>query len=211
MDGVLADSKSTYAVVVQAVLRERGVSLGLEEVVDARVPHVPRWVDALVPTDHPEREALVASCATEVRARMPERCEEIPLADNAREILSRLPADMRKFVLTNSTSKLAHGILDRLGLWGLIEKVVSSDDGFGGKEEAIAHIVSEVGVPASQVTYCGDTDGDVKVARRAGCRSIILYTHMSWDHGKLEAILSRGADVLIMDLDDLPFAMGVDE
>ena len=34
---------------------------------------------------------------------------------------------------------------------------------------------------------------------------------MSWDHGKLEAILSRGADVLIMDLDDLPFAMGVDE
>lgn len=199
LDGVLVSSKDTYARVVCEVL-----GVGLEDAVSARVPHVGRWVDALVPGDRQDRDGLVEELTREVRSRMKARAGELDVRESAREVLEVLSSSCYLYLLTNSTSGFAHGVLDRIGLWGIFRGVITSDDGFGDKDKAIAHIGEQAGVDGRSMIYVGDTAGDVACARRAGCRSVVVYTPWSWDHGSKEAIEAERPDALTECFSDLP-------
>jgi phosphoglycolate phosphatase-like HAD superfamily hydrolase len=154
LDGVLVDSSGLYARAVEESLERRGIALAHEDVIAARVAHVPTWLDALLPRDMPQRDEVSRELTVEVRTSMVEQAGEIPLHPDAREMLSAIAEKYTLFLLTNSTSGFANGVLDRHGLTPLFERVFTSDDGFANKQEAIAHIAARCATSHSSATRC---------------------------------------------------------
>jgi len=196
LDGVLVDSCALYAEVIGEVLGRAGHAVTQREIIEARVPHVPGWVEGLVPAGAP-----VPQLTAEVRAGVAARSGELAIRPSAPAVLSRLSERRRLFLLTNSTARFAMGVLDRHGLAPRFQRIITSDDGFVSKAAAIAHVLEACGGAPGDAAYVGDTLRDIASARQAGCRVVILYTDWSWDHGRRGEIEEARPDAVASSLE----------
>jgi phosphoglycolate phosphatase len=207
LDGVLVDSSDLYARAVQHALEGRGLSPPMEEVIFHRVAHVETWLDALLPATVPDRDELRRELTSEVRARMVEHAGEIPIHPDARAMLSAVSQAYPLMLLTNSTAAFAGTILDRHGLLAMFERVVTADDGFSSKHDAITHLAESRGLSAREVALVGDTLRDVASGRRAGCYVIVVYSSWSWEWGELAALEAAGPDAIVRGLGEVMGAL----
>lgn len=207
LDGVLVDSSEVYTRAIEDSLERRGIEWEHEKVVGCRIAHVPTWIDALLAADLAHRDEVARELIAEVRARMAEKAGEIPIHPDARAVLSTIAAKYPLFLLTNSTSGFARGILDRHGLTPLFARVVTSDDGFSDKREAIVHLAEGNGCNVRDTAYVGDTVRDVASAHEAGCLAIVVYSQWSWDRSNLAALEAAGPDLIVRALDEVPGAL----
>jgi len=207
LDGVLVDSSELYARAVEELLARHGIRRAHEAVIATRVAHVQTWLDSLLPEALPGRDDLVRELTGKVRARMVEQATESPLHPDAPAVLSALAGKYPLFLLTNSTARFAHGILEHHGLTPLFERVITSDDGFAGKSGAIAHLAGAKGCSARDIALVGDTVRDVKAASQVGCFSIVVYSTWSWDWGNLAALEAAGPSLIVDGLGEVPEAL----
>jgi len=198
LDGVLVDSRDLYAEVIAAVLGRVGHLVADDEIVAARVPHVPRWVAALVPSGAP-----VGDLVSAVRDGVAARSGELDIRPGTARLLTVLASRHHLFLLTNSTARFAGSVLERHGIARHFRQIITSDDGFGPKESAIVHIAGLCNATPRETVYIGDTLGDVEAARKAGCRVVILHTEWSWDHGSLGAIEEARPDAVAGSLEQV--------
>jgi len=210
LDGVLVDSSELYARAVEDLLERHGIRPKHEAVIATRVAHVQTWLDALLPPDLPQREDLNRELTAKVRARMVEQATESPLHPDAHAVLSAIADKHPLFLLTNSTARFAHGILDHHGLTPLFERVITSDDGLAGKSGALAHLAGAKGCSVRDIALVGDTVRDVTAANQAGCFSIVVYSKWSWDWGNLAALEAAGPGLIVHGLDEVPDALEQD-
>jgi HAD superfamily hydrolase (TIGR01549 family) len=208
LDGVLVDSVALFSTVVQQVVSDQVTPVSAAEVAAAQVANVEQWVDSLTPPTVNSRVQLVREVSARVRRGVAARAGELTVVPRAAEVLSTIAATAHLFLLTNSSAAYTHTILDRHKLKGLFQRVFTSDDPFRTKEEALAFIATSCKRPIREVLYVGDTLRDIRVAKAAGCRAIIVYTSCSWDFGKLEAIKAIKPDAIVKELDAIVDLLG---
>jgi HAD superfamily hydrolase (TIGR01549 family) len=208
LDGVLVDSAALFANVVKEALTGYGYPVSIGEVTRAQIANVETWVSRLVSPEAAARDELVRKISARVRAEVAAQTAALSLAPEAPEVLSAIAASYHLLLLTNSSSSYAHAILSRHAIEELFKQVITSDDPFNSKEEAIASIAESYALDLHDVIYVGDTVRDVRCATAAGCRALIVYTPWSWDWRRLDAIETAGPDAVVKSLGAIMDVLG---
>jgi HAD superfamily hydrolase (TIGR01549 family) len=206
MDGVLINSSLVYAHAIQHAFSRRGYNLPVDVILSRIIPHVGGWVDAVF-SENAARNGVLNEITEDVKETVAKSSGEVKYQDRLEETLTEIQKGRELFLITNSGSKLTEKVLERRNLKRFFKKIITSDDGFGAKEKAIAHLMDIYSLKKDEVVYVGDTEKDVKCAKEIGCKVIILYTPFSWDYGKYENIESANPDMIVKNLEELTEAL----
>lgn len=207
MDGVVADSSQAYVAVIREALSKRGYDLSSERIRGHVFPDSLVWVDNLLPKRIKKRDELLHEIVGEVRKNVVDEIGRVKLHEGVDDLLRDLSGKSGLFLVTNSCRALTAAILEKYDLMKFFKKVITRDDGFGPKENAIKQIVEENGIRAGELVYIGDTSKDVDWARKVGCKVIIIYTPISWEYGRYERIKNAKPDMIVESLKDLERAL----
>ena len=125
--------------------------------------------------------------------------ELFPWTRDALDALLR--SGVRMAVLTNSGRKAASAELERAGIGGYFEFVLTRDDTVLMKPapEGVSMAASRLGLARESTYYVGDTPYDVQAAKAAGVRVIAVATG---DYSA-ERLRSEGADFAVASLAEL--------
>ncbi|MAH45779.1 hypothetical protein CMI37_08105 [Candidatus Pacearchaeota archaeon] len=106
----------------------------------------------------------------------------------------------RKILVSNSLKEFIMPVIKHLKLKGYFSEIYGADD-FDDKAEFLKDYIKKKKLDEGECYYIGDRVRDVEVARKAGCRSVIVSNKCSWDsQGELKR---AKPDFLIRDLDEL--------
>jgi HAD superfamily hydrolase (TIGR01509 family) len=110
-------------------------------------------------------------------------------------------------VFTGKGRRSAKFTLTELGLWNLIEYLVSSDDVERPKPdpEGVFNVSKALGVPVDRILLAGDSPADVRAGRSAGCSTAAVLWAAFRPDGRREA----GADFTCKRVEDLMAAIDV--
>lgn len=112
----------------------------------------------------------------------------------------------RKIVVSNSLREFMMPILKHFGLMKEFDGIYGSDD-FNNKIEFIKDYLKNSKIDRENCYYIGDRTADVKVARKIGCKSIIVSGKCAWDSRK--EILKANPDFIIDDIKNLKEVFGI--
>jgi HAD superfamily hydrolase (TIGR01509 family) len=110
-------------------------------------------------------------------------------------------------VFTGKGRRSAKFTLTELGLWNLIECLVSSDDVTRPKPdpEGVFNVSEALGVPVERILFAGDSPADVRAGRSAGCNTAAVL----WAAFKPDGLREAGADFTCERVEDLMAAIDV--
>jgi phosphoglycolate phosphatase len=126
----------------------------------------------------------------------------------AHETLDLLRAKrVRLAVVTNSGRRAASLALNRAGLSGSFELVLTRDDveKMKPRPDGILQAVSMLGVSSKEVCYVGDSLYDIAAARLAGLKVVSVAS----GNYSPERLREGGADLVILSITELPRALGL--
>lgn len=207
MDGVLVDSSMLYAKVIRNVLKTKGYDFSLDHVLERIIPHITKWIDALLPKNLETRNAILNELTERIKEETAKGSRDVKYQKNVERLLEEISQKYILFLITNSGSRLTENILKERGLRRFFRKIITADDGFATKEKAIEHLLKEFKLNKKDLIYIGDTRKDVLCAKSVGCRVIILYTPFSWDYGNHNGIKSAKPDMVVKSFDNLVRAL----
>jgi HAD superfamily hydrolase (TIGR01509 family) len=175
MDGTLVHSRYDWPA-IRAELGVDGASL----------------IDALDALPAPRRERAWAR----MRAIETEASRSAEVADGARELLDLLAGcDVRTALVTNNSESNARALVARFGL--RLDLVLTRDSGLHKPSpQPIVEAMRRLGVDASRTMAVGDSMYDVRAARAAGCRQVVIV-------GDGDPRLRAAADAWVRDLREL--------
>ena len=136
-----------------------------------------------------------------------ESARTVVLLPGVREALDALRSrGVRMAVLTNSGGKAAGEALERAGLLGRFEFVLTRDDTeiMKPRPEGLEMAARRFGLPRGSVYYVGDSAYDVQAGRAAGIRVIAVATGSH----TAERLKAEGADYTISSLAELGALLG---
>ncbi len=110
------------------------------------------------------------------------RAHETVLMPHAEEVLSALSAKgARHFVYTHSV-KAVTAVLERLGIAGFFEEVITNDYGFAHKPapDALNYLIDKYDLDREGVCYVGDRTIDMQCARNAHIKGILYLPEGSY-------------------------------
>jgi HAD superfamily hydrolase (TIGR01509 family) len=110
-------------------------------------------------------------------------------------------------VFTGKGRRSAKFTLTELGLWNLIECLVSSDDVERPKPdpEGVFNVSEAIGIPVDRILYAGDSPADVRAGRSAGCSTAAVL----WAAFKPDRLREAGAEFTCERVEDLMAAIDV--
>ena len=106
----------------------------------------------------------------------------------------------QKILITNSLKEFALPILRHLKLRKSFKEIYGADD-FDDKEEFIKNYLRNNKVDKKNCFYIGDRAADVRLAKKAGIKSIIVTGKCSWDSRK--EVLKQNPDFVVGDIKNL--------
>jgi HAD superfamily hydrolase (TIGR01549 family) len=126
------------------------------------------------------------------------------VVDTLRRLVS---GGVRLGVLTNSGRRAAKQSLERWGLLGFFEFVLTRDDTetMKPRPEGLAQAVKLLGVEPDNVCYVGDSPLDILAAKSAGLKVVSVAT----GNYTAERLRGDGADFVIASLAELPKVLEV--
>ena len=106
----------------------------------------------------------------------------------------------KKILVTNSLKEFVFPILKHFRLRKDFREIYGAED-FSDKAEFIKDYLKQKEIKKENCYYIGDRAGDVKIAKKAGCRSVIISGKCAWDSRK--EILEEEPDFILEDIKDL--------
>jgi len=106
----------------------------------------------------------------------------------------------KKILVTNSLKEFVVPVLRHLGLKREFEEIYGAND-FSDKAEFISQYIKNHKLNKKDVFYIGDRVGDVKLASKVGCVSVIVSGKCAWNPRK--EIIAEEPDFLLDDLIDI--------
>ena len=104
-----------------------------------------------------------------------------------------------KILITNSLKEFVIPILKHFNL-NCFKEIYGAED-FGDKSEFIKEYLNKNMIKGKDCYYIGDRASDAKIAKKAGCNSIIISGKCAWD--SRTEILKEKPDFIIGDIKDL--------
>jgi pyrophosphatase PpaX len=198
-DGLIVDSKRMYIELIKKALEENGQRFSFEEISEKLIPSIKGTIERILP-EHMENKSTVVEKSEEkaIELTSTDGLNFISLCDDAantiRELMER---GSKMYLLSNSHSTFIEKALRFFNIDSYFEEVFALDSGFSSKDDALRHISKINNVGLADVTYIGDTENDVKLARRVGCRIIIVFNEISWNFPNRQRILDSSPDSII--------------
>lgn len=204
-DGVLIDSKRMYVKLIKKALDENGLKVSFKEIDEKLIPSIKGTIEKVLPKHMENRETVIKKTERRViELTSTEGLDYISLCDDAVSTLKELKEkDNRIFLLTNSHSTFINKVLSSFNLVPYFNKVIALDSGFPSKDEALKHLSKMENVLLADIVYIGDTENDVKLARSAGCKIVIIFNEISWDFPSKQKVLDQSPDFMIDKFCDL--------
>ncbi len=204
-DGVLVDSKRMYVELIKKALEENGLEVSFKEIDERLIPSIKGTVEKVIPKHMASRETVIKKTERRViELTSTEGLDYISLCDGAVSTLKNLKGkDNRMFLLSNSHSTFINRALDSFGLGPYFDKVITLDSGFASKDDALKHLSKMENVRHADIVYIGDTENDVKLAKRTGCKIVIIFNEISWDFPNKQKVSDLKPDFIIDNLCDL--------
>jgi HAD superfamily hydrolase (TIGR01509 family) len=175
MDGVIVDSEQVWDDVREQLAKERGGRWHEGAQAAMMGMSSPEWSaymhDEIGLQESPEE------INDEVVARMLDRYrEDLPLIDGAVEAVRRLAAEFRLGVASSSNRPLIETVLERAGIDGLFEAVVSSEEVAAGKPapDVYFEAMKRLGAEPAHTAAVEDSSNGIRAAHAAGMRVIAL-------------------------------------
>ncbi len=196
MDGTLLDSYGSIVSSLVSVARECGTKDSRTEILEAvKQGSVSAYLRNLSDRTAKDNAFLYQRYREVSHARM----DEIGLIRGAAETLEALKnAGARHFVYTHR-GKSTGPLLDRLGLTGFFEEVVTFEYGFRPKPsgDGIRYLLDKYNLEKSETVYVGDRRLDMECAMDAGVRAVLYLPEGSC------VIPAGGEDLVILSLEEL--------
>ncbi|MBI2630453.1 HAD family hydrolase [Candidatus Pacearchaeota archaeon] len=106
----------------------------------------------------------------------------------------------RKILVSNSLSEFVRPVLNHLRINKDFEEIYCADD-FSNKEQFIMEYLRKNRIDKNKCYYVGDRAADAKLARKVGCKSIIISGKCSWDSRK--EIMNAKPDFIVSSIDEI--------
>ena len=201
IDGTLLLSNDAHA----RAYYEAATTLGIPASIGRIRPLIGKGGDKLIPEAFGlKSDSELANQLSDLKASV-FKTRYLPALDptpGARPLLQRLRQDdIKLLVATSAGADEIKELLDRAGVWDLVEDGTSADDVHKTKPDpdVVQAALKKAGEPSSAVFMLGDTPYDVEAALRAGIR-IIGVRCGGWDDRALKgaaAVYEDPADVLV--------------
>lgn len=181
-DGVIADSWELHESCWQAVLKRHGAkldpaaiqkSIGWTSLETARVLVKDLGVPATAEELAQEKTALT----------MERSAAEMPMMPGADAAIARLAGDFRLAVTTGRKKAMIEPALQRYGLNGKFDLVLTSDTQAAGEEldDLLARVPEQFKIKPDQCAMVDDSRNGLLAAERAGMKSIAFDSHPKYD------------------------------
>jgi phosphoglycolate phosphatase len=105
-----------------------------------------------------------------------------------------------KILVTNSLKEFVMPIIKHFKLKKEFREIYGAED-FSDKAEFIKQYINKRKLRKQECYYIGDRVADIKTAKKAGCKSVIIIGKCAWDSKK--ELLKKGPDFIIESLADL--------
>jgi phosphoglycolate phosphatase-like HAD superfamily hydrolase len=190
-DGTLVDSKSVW----YKTLEKHLGNLGLNK----------KEVDNIIDLGYNVSENLEELGLTKIENAVKMRImnDVVRQADKVKkckDVDSIKKLKVRKILISNSVSEFIIPILERLKLKNCFQEIYGADS-FDDKEEFVKEYLRKRKIRKKDVYYIGDRKADVVLARKVGCKSVIISGKCSWDSRK--EVLASNPDFVLDDIKDL--------
>ena len=107
-------------------------------------------------------------------------------------------------LLTNSYRSFLEMGLDKIELENCFNKTIAADDGFNSKQEGCLSLIKHFKSRENTTLYIGDTNHDITIAKKVGCKVAIVLNPSSWGWSQIGNIKKSNPDIIISSLFDLP-------
>src|SRR3989344_5187382 len=201
-DGVIINSREAWLYGFEETMKRLGHKFARPRILEKVGPKTEKVIEMFLPEGEKHRAAEGKKLIDEIVST--EGLERASLCPNAKEILEKLRKEKYDIVLlTNSDALFTYRGLEKFGLAkNIFDLVITADDPFETKEDAIKFILESFEYEGKNAVYIADKHGDVEIARNAGVKSIIVSNEFSWE--KEEVVRAANPDFLIHDLKELP-------
>jgi len=203
LDGVLIDSKEAVYFAATNAFKKFGIKITkkqLDENIKGRGAF--KDFENLVPEKDPVKKRALLAEVVELFDEEKTRnqfLDKLKLNHGAKELLKELKRKGYLIcLLTNSNRLGVEAILFKFGLVDFWDKIITKDDGFEKKEDALWFLMEEFEVSQKQTVYIGDMILDIKAARKVGCK---IIAKPGWD--TKETLKKEKPDFLIDGLNEL--------
>lgn len=200
LDGVIVDSEQVWDDVREQLAKERGGRWHEGAQAAMMGMSSPEW-SAYMHDEIGLRESPEEINA-EVVARMLDRYRErLPLIDGAVDAVRRLAPEFRLGVASSSNRPLIEAVLERAGIAGLFDTVVSSEEVAAGKPapDVYLEVARRLGADPARCAAVEDSENGIHAARAARMRVLALPN----PHYPPAADALGEADELLESLDEL--------
>jgi phosphoglycolate phosphatase len=205
LDGTLIDSEALIVEVVAGAFADTGLTVPDEKTIRSISGIVLNdAMRILAPNATPEQVAAIGA-AYRARYQASAGTRE-PMFDGALPALDRLQADPDT-ILAVATGKGYSGavtLLERHGIIGRFNSVQTPTHNHSKPDpQMIDTAIGKSGVPRKHTAMIGDTVHDMRMARRAGVKSV----GVAWGYHEPEELREAGADIVIERFDELDGAL----
>jgi phosphoglycolate phosphatase-like HAD superfamily hydrolase len=202
LDGVLINSKNMYRdYIFPLSLREVGYNCTPEEIEPYLGRKVEEVISNLIPDSDSKKEEKVklAKKYADKLSVSKEALSKVVLCPYVKEVVRNLSKNYFMTILTNSNRPFANEILSSFSIDNYWERIITADDGFASKEEAIRYLIREFNVELEKTVYIGDMVRDIELSRKIGCRTIVIP---GWD--TKEELEKEKPEHILNSLEELP-------
>jgi len=204
LDGTLADTAGDLALAIERTLADFGLPPHPQDVVQGMVGN---GLKKLVERAFAEHGVTLSDADHQKAfARLLEHYSADPFENSklypgVRETLETLDAaGIRCAVLTNKMDPIARSVLEGLGIAGLFKAVHGEKSGLPRKPDPASafNLVEALGATPETTLMVGDSQVDLKTARAAGLRAVLVTYGYS-----TVPVATLGADAVINHIHDL--------
>lgn len=125
------------------------------------------------------------------KANIIKKCKDV---DSIRKIKAR------KILISNSLSEFIYPILKHLRIMDEFDEIYGAED-FTDKTDFIKNYIIKNKIKKEQVIYIGDRVADVKLAKKIGCKSVIVTGKCAWNSKK--DVMKAKPDYVLDDIKDV--------
>lgn len=191
-DGTIADTKTLYYKVIYENVKKFGYKYqDVDKIIDLglSLKNVLKKLGFSFLTSwflHKKIMKNVKSEASKVK-----KCKDVDVIKNIKT---------EKILVTNSLKEFVLPIIKHFKLQSCFHEIYGSED-FSNKIEFIKSYLTSNKIKRENCYYIGDRAADVKIARKVGCKSIVIAGKCAWDSRK--EILEEKPDFVLEDIADL--------
>lgn len=190
-DGTLAQTKSLHFSLVCKVVREAGYKISRREVKKV----FEKKLSVLLRELGIKQEKEIKRLRGEINKYAIKKSSELNACPSI-DVINTIK--LKRALVTNSLTKFTQPFIKR---HGLKFDVVLGADKFKTKPQAFKLLFKKFRIKPKDAVYVGDKVNDVKVAREAGCKVILVSNRYSWS--KRRFVEKAKPDGIIRNLNEL--------